>query len=220
MKPKLISFKLCPFVQKAVLTLLAKGVDFDIEYIDLENPPEWFHKISPLGKVPVLQVGDQILFESTVIVEYLNEVYGTTLHPTDPLIKAQNRSWMEFGNECLMNGFNLVVAADEDAFNGHREAMQKKLDQLENQLENQSFFNGDEAYLVDLCFIPFFQRLSYINEVSPGLIDSNRNPKTTQWSKNILELNTVSESTVPEIKQMYNGMMKKRNGFLSTLMAE
>jgi glutathione S-transferase len=54
MKPKLISFKLCPYVQKAILTLLHKGIDFDIEYIDLMDPPEWFKEISPLGKVLVL----------------------------------------------------------------------------------------------------------------------------------------------------------------------
>ena len=64
MKPKLISFKLCPYVQKAVLTLLTKHIDFDIEYIDLENPPQWFSDISPLGKVPVLKVGDQALVGS------------------------------------------------------------------------------------------------------------------------------------------------------------
>ena len=136
MKPKLISFKLCPFVQKAVLTLLNKGVDFDIEYIDLENPPDWFEQISPLGKVPVLQVGDQVLFESSVIVEYLDEVHGPSLHPDDPLEKAQNRAWMEFGNECLMNSFNLIVAADEAGFSEQRKALGNKLDQLEQKIGN------------------------------------------------------------------------------------
>ena len=134
MKPKLISFKLCPFVQKAVLTLLHKNIDFDIEYIDLMNPPQWFLDISPLGKVPVLQVGEDVIFESSVIVEYLDEVYGESLHPADPLVKAHNRSWMEFGNECLMNGYKLIVAEDEAGFNEQREAMQNKLKQLENKI--------------------------------------------------------------------------------------
>lgn len=218
MKPKLISFKLCPFVQKAVLTLLAKGVEHDIEYIDLENPPEWFAKISPLGKVPVLQLGDQVLFESSVIVEYLDEVYGDSLHPSDPIRKAQNRSWMEFGNECLMNSFNMIVAPDENGFTEHREALLAKLDQLEHKLGGQPFFNGDEISLVDLSFIPFFQRLQYIDEVTPGLVDKARHPRVNQWAANLLGLDMVSDSTVAEIKQLYTGMMKKRNGYLSTLM--
>lgn len=220
MKPKLVSFKLCPFVQKAVLTLLTKGIDYDIEYIDLENPPEWFSKISPLGKVPVLQVGKHVLFESSVIVEYLDEVYGDSLHPADPIQKAQNRSWMEFGNECLANNFNLIVAPDEAGFNEQREGQLNKLDQLENHLHNQPFFNGVELSLVDLSYIPFFQRLQYVDEVTPGLMDEKRHPKVNQWARNLLQQDIVGDSTVAEIKQLYTGMMKKRNGYLSTLMDE
>ncbi len=219
MKPELISFKLCPFVQKAVLTLLYKGIDFTIQYIDLENPPEWFASVSPLGKVPVLKVGDSVLFESSVIVEYLNEVYGNSLHPNDPLQKAQNRSWMEFGNECLMNAFNLIVQADEAGFNEQRTALLNKLDLLEIQLNSATYFNGDQLSLVDLSFAPFFQRLKYLNEVSPGLIDENRHAKVSRWSDKLLSLSIIESSTVSEIKQLYNGMMKKRGGYLSTLMA-
>lgn len=41
---KLISFQLCPFVQRSIITLNEKGIPFDIEYIDLSNKPEWFLK--------------------------------------------------------------------------------------------------------------------------------------------------------------------------------
>src|SRR5512143_528618 len=53
-KPHLVSFKLCPFVQRSVIMLKEKHVDFDITYIDLDNPPDWFKAISPFGKVPLL----------------------------------------------------------------------------------------------------------------------------------------------------------------------
>ena len=41
-KIELISFKLCPFVQRSVITLLKKGVEFKITYVDLANKPDWF----------------------------------------------------------------------------------------------------------------------------------------------------------------------------------
>ncbi len=63
-KLKLISHKLCPYVQRAVISLKEKGVPFERIDIDLDNKPDWFLKISPLGKVPVLQVGDKVVFES------------------------------------------------------------------------------------------------------------------------------------------------------------
>ena len=53
---KLISHKLCPYVQRAVIALNEKGVAFERIDIDLANKPDWFLKISPLGKVPVLTV--------------------------------------------------------------------------------------------------------------------------------------------------------------------
>lgn len=218
MKPRLISFKLCPFVQKALLTLLTKGVEFDIEYIDLENPPQWFREISPLGRVPLLQVGDEVLFESSVIVEYLDEVHGPSLHPANPLNKAQNRSWIEFGNECLMNSFQLIVAADSESFDQQRGALLDKLDQLEAQLGNGPHFNGETLALVDLCFIPFFQRLQYIDAVTPGLLDPARRPKTSAWADTLMSFEHVADSAVAELPDLYRNMMKNRGGHLSTLM--
>ncbi len=214
MKPRLISFKLCPFVQKAVLTLLHKGVDFDIEYIDLENPPGWFLELSPLGRVPVLQVGDEVLFESSVIVEYLDEVNPPSLHPTDPLKKAQNRSWIEFGNECLMNAFGLVMADDEAAWREQNDALLGKLDRLEQQLGDGPYFNGDALALVDLCYIPLFQRLQYCDEACPGPLDAHRHPKLQAWRAGLMELPVVARSTVPEIRDLYRRMMQMKGGYL------
>src|ERR671925_1194506 len=87
---KLISHKLCPYVQRAVIALTEKGIPFERIDIDLASKPDWFLKISPLGKVPVLTVatesGEVALFESNVICEYIEETQGgAKLHPEDPL---------------------------------------------------------------------------------------------------------------------------------------
>src|SRR5215475_5305275 len=92
---KLISHKLCPYVQRAVIALTEKGVPFERIDIDLANKPEWFLKISPLGKVPVLVVatekGEVALFESNVICEYIEETQtGPSLHPNDALVRAEH----------------------------------------------------------------------------------------------------------------------------------
>src|SRR3954464_14646367 len=79
-KLKLISHKLCPYVQRAVISLTEKGVPFERIDVDLSNKPDWFLKISPLGKVPVLLVktvdGEVALFESNVICEYIEDTQG------------------------------------------------------------------------------------------------------------------------------------------------
>ncbi|MDH4275939.1 MAG: glutathione S-transferase family protein, partial [Gammaproteobacteria bacterium] len=112
MQPELISFDLCPFVQRSVITMLEKNVAYKITYIDLANPPDWFLKISPFGKVPALRVGDKTLFESAVINEYLDDITPPSMHPQDPLQRALNRAWIEFGSELIGTQYMLSIAAD------------------------------------------------------------------------------------------------------------
>ncbi|MEE8212846.1 MAG: glutathione S-transferase family protein, partial [Acidiferrobacterales bacterium] len=94
---RLISFELCPYVQRCVMTLLEKGVAHDIDYVDLSDRPDWFVELSPLGKVPVLEVtrddgSKVVLFESVVINEYLDEVTEGSMLPADPLDRAHSRA--------------------------------------------------------------------------------------------------------------------------------
>lgn len=88
----LISHDLCPYVQRAVIVLTEKQIAHRRSYIDLANKPDWFARLSPLGRVPVLETGGAVVFESQVIAEYLDEITAGTLHPTDPLEKARHRS--------------------------------------------------------------------------------------------------------------------------------
>lgn len=55
-KPLLVSFKTCPFLFRAVALAIHKGYDFDVEYIDMKNKPDWFIKASPKGRVLMLKV--------------------------------------------------------------------------------------------------------------------------------------------------------------------
>src|SRR6201996_9706173 len=98
---RLVSHKLCPYVQRAVIALTEKGVAFERIDIDLADKPEWFLKLSPLGKTPVLLVGDHAIFESAVILEYLEETEPRPLHPADPLQRAEHRAWIELGSAVL-----------------------------------------------------------------------------------------------------------------------
>src|SRR3979490_1140794 len=113
---KLISHKLCPYVQRAVIALAEKGVAFERIDIYLANKPDWFLAISPLGRTPVLQVGDKAIFESAGILEYLEETRPTPLDPADPLTRAEHRAWIEAGSAVLSDIAGFYDAADEAAF--------------------------------------------------------------------------------------------------------
>src|ERR1700681_4417849 len=97
----LISHHLCPYVQRAVISLTERNVPFKRVDVDLADKPGWFKAISPLGKTPVLKVGERAIFESAVILEYLEETQPMPLHPSDALARAEHRGWIEFGSAVL-----------------------------------------------------------------------------------------------------------------------
>ena len=96
---KVVSFKICPFVQRVIAVLELKEVAYDVEYISLADKPAWFARVSPHGQVPVLIEDAGALFESGPIAEYVDEAYGDfLLHPGDPFVKARHRAWIELAS--------------------------------------------------------------------------------------------------------------------------
>lgn len=217
-KPRLVSFKLCPFVQKAVILLREKQIDYDIEYIDLAAPPDWFLRISPHQKVPVLILGDDIIFESSVILEYLDEAYPPQLHPVDLIAKARNRSWIEFSSTCLFDLMNLTIAETEKDFEETISSQQAHLDQVENVKTDALFFNGNSFSLVDVSYAPLFDRLEQLQAIYAGVFDPNRHPRLNHWKQQLLSHPSVQGSTVPTFNRLYQQFIWKRQGYISRFM--
>lgn len=90
----LVTKPACPFAERVRIVLALLAIPHRVETVDVYDPPAWFRRISPLGKVPVLIDGDAVLFESTAINEYLVEVYGggTDLIPESPAARAEMRT--------------------------------------------------------------------------------------------------------------------------------
>jgi glutathione S-transferase len=217
-KPKLVSFKLCPFVQKAVIVLKQKQIDYDIEYIDLAAPPDWFLKISPFGKVPVLIMDEDVIFESSVIIEFLEEAFANKLHPADLIQRAKNRSWIEFSSPCLAASFNLSIAEDKQSFEGTMTDLNNRFDQLEAILINEPYFNGEKFSLVDASYAPLFHRLQCMNELNPGLFLSDRHPNINHWKDRLLQERSVIDSTVSNFTELYRALLWTRHGYISTFL--
>lgn len=196
-KLELVSFKTCPYVQRAVIVLKEKAVPFDITYIDLANPPRWFATISPLGKVPLLKVGGTVLFESAVIAEYLDEVYLPHLHPRDPLRRAHNRAWIEYASNLLAEQYQMLMAPDRAAFDAAAARLAASLDRLEAQLGEGPWFNGEAFALVDCAFAPLLMRVTLMEpQLRLGLLAGR--PRLHEWSEALLARESVRDSVPPD----------------------
>jgi glutathione S-transferase len=200
---KLVSFDLCPYVERSRIVLLEKGVPHEIAFIDLANKPAWFLAISPMGRVPVLLADDRAIFESMVINELIEELHpAPALMPKNPIDRAEARSWIVFANDVLMPGSlaamtALAGAAPGDALAQPLEKLRDAFGMLEQRLAQGGgpFFFGNAFTLVDATYAPFFRRWRAAegwNGAEGRLLD--RFPRVGAWADALLARKSVVEA--------------------------
>lgn len=213
---KLISHKLCPYVQRAVIALTEKGVPFERVDVDLANKPDWFLKISPLGKTPVLGVGETAIFESAVILEYLEETQPKPLHPADPLQRAEHRGWIEFGSAVLSDIAGLYSAPDEAAFKSKAAQLEARFARLEARLKASPWFDGEAFSLVDAVFGPVFRYFDVFDEIGDFGILADK-PKLARWRASLAARPSVRSAVGADYPALLRDFLKRRNSWISQL---
>jgi glutathione S-transferase len=215
---KLISHELCPYVQRAVIALTEKGTAFERIDIDLSNKPDWFLAISPLGKTPVLLVGDTAIFESAVILEYLEETEPKPLHPAHPLVRAEHRAWIEFGSTVLNDIAGFYAALDEAAFKAKTSQLEQRFARLEARVAAAPWFDGESFSLVDAVFAPVFRYFDGFDEIADFGILAGK-PKLARWRKALAARPSVRSAVGADYPALLRGFLERRNSWLSRLQA-
>jgi glutathione S-transferase len=210
----LVSHALCPYVQRAAIVLAEKGVPFQRCDIDLANKPRWFLKVSPLGKTPVLLVGEEAIFESAVICEYLEDTVLPRLHPTDALHRARHRSWMEFGSATLNLIGAFYNAADETALQVRVTDIRSRLAQLEGALGAGDFFSGNAFSIVDAVFGPVFRYFDVFDTIDEFGFCTGL-PKVQRWRLALAARPSVAQAVRPEYPDLLRAFLLKRGSALS-----
>jgi glutathione S-transferase len=214
----LISHRLCPFVQRAVISLTEKKAPFERIDVDLAHKPEWFAAISPLGKTPVLKVGETAVFESAVILEYLEETRAPPLHPVDPLRRAEHRSWIEFGSATLNEIGGFYAAPDEATFAARTKALSAQFERLEQRLGSDPYFDGDRFSLVDAVFGPVFRYFDVFDRISDFGILSGK-AGVSAWRRALWARPSVRNAVALDYEARLWRFLKARASHLSRLMA-
>jgi glutathione S-transferase len=216
-KLTLISHLLCPYVQRAVISLTEKSASFERVYVDFANKPDWFQAISPLGKTPVLKVGDRAIFESVVILEYLEETQPHPLHPADPLTRAEHRSWIEFGSSILNDIWALYTARDASAFESNAKVLGGKFGRLEQRLSGGPYFDAARFSLVDSVFGPVFRYFDVFDQIGDlGVLA--RKPKVNAWRCALADRPSIRNAVSRDYEQRLWAFLEARESHLSRLM--
>ncbi|MGH6642623.1 MAG: glutathione S-transferase family protein [Bradyrhizobium sp.] len=218
-KYRLVSFKTCPWVQRAAIVLREKKVDFEFQHIEPDNRPDWFRAISPHNKVPVLRLDDRVsLFESGAIAEYLDETIAPRLHPEDPVERAVNRAWIEYLPAFVDLTSDHAYATTEAEFDKAAAQAPAAFEKLETALGRQGgngpYFNGARYSLVDAAYAPFLQRHLFLERIRKiGHID--RFPRVKAWAEALSARPSTHSFPPAEFEAMYRAAVKRRKAWIS-----
>lgn len=220
---RLISHKLCPYVQRAVIVATEHGISFERVDIDLANKPDWFLKLSPTGKVPLLEVTEadgsvHILFESAVIAEYLDEISGQPLLPADPLVRARQRAFVELASATLGDIGRLYSAPTKAEFDAARTWLDRRFGTLETEVAGP-WFGGEQFGLVDAAFGPAFRYLD-VFEARIGTPLVQLAPTVADWRAALAGRPSVKTAVSADYSDRLVSFVATRKSHLASLLEQ
>lgn len=150
----------CALSHCARLVMFEKGVTADIEFFDSSEPPEDLLELNPTGISPTLIERDLVLYDSRIIMEYLDERFPhPPLHQMDPVSRANSRmlikridqDWYQLLDEILNSGEKKSARA--------KKMLKESLIAATPVFESQPYFMSEEYSLIDCAMAPLLWRL-------------------------------------------------------------
>lgn len=217
--PVLISHALCPYVQRCLITAAEKGIIVARRDVDLAAKPEWFVRLSPLGKVPLLLLpgGAGVLFESDAICQYLDETWpGTPLLGLTPLVRARQRAGMAFASAVLDDIAGFYSAKDRAALDARRERIRTRLAWLDGALGAGPWFEGSRFTLVDAAFAPVFRYFGVLESLTDFAVLDGA-PRVARWRKALAARASVRAAVAPDYPQRLRAFIAARDSALGAI---
>jgi len=200
---KVISFKICPFVQRVTALLETKKIPYKIEFISLKDKPQWFLDISPNGQVPVLITESGVaLFESDAIIEYLEEAYSPLENNVSFEHKALDRAWSYLAAKNYLSQCSTMRSPSKEMLDERSNNLSKAFDKIEQALDQGPFFKGETLSNVDIAWLPLLHRSAIIQKHTCfDFLD--RHPKVKAWQKALLESDLPTRSVPDDFEQVF-----------------
>ncbi|WP_445366091.1 glutathione S-transferase family protein [Microbulbifer sp. ANSA001] len=213
---EVISFKICPFVQRVTALLEAKKIPYKIQYIRLKDKPQWFLDVSPNGQVPVLITESGIaLFESDAIVEYLNDIYPRLEPDISPEQRALDRAWSYQAAKHYLVQCSAQRSADKQTLEERSNKLDKAFEKVEKTIGNGPFFKDARLSDVDIAWLPILHRAAII-ELHSGYNFLADFPKMKAWQAKMLQTGLAEKSVPEDFEQQFVDFYLSENTYLGT----
>ena len=186
----------CPYCHRVRIVLAEKGISVDIVDVDAQDLPDEVMDFNPYGTVPTLVDRDLRLYESRIIMEYLDERFPhPPLLPVDPVTRANSRLYMYRVERDWYSLMDRIVK-DEDAAQARKE-LRESLIVTSPVFAAKPFFMSVEFSLVDCCVAPLLWRLPMLGIELPP----NANAIQT-YSKRIFDWAAFRDSMTEAEREM------------------
>jgi glutathione S-transferase len=188
---RLWTFRLSPFAGKVRAAYAEKGVEVELVEIHPGRRPARLKELNPLGRVPVLEVGDTVIRESWVVCEWLDETHpDPPLWPADPELRAWTRGWSRYIDDVPaasfflgMNKLAFGLRADDrpDEVERLHRRVPRSWPLLEDALgvHDGPWLAGEQFTLADLSAMALAVRLP--QWAAPLVPDPQQFPRTDAW---------------------------------------
>jgi glutathione S-transferase len=163
---RLHDFPMSPRARKPRIVLAEKGLQYEKVIVDItkgeQKKPEYL-AVNPYGKVPALQDNGTTVYESSIIMEYLNDKYpNPPLLPADPGQRARARVLMHFGDNAYDGALAAIVGevffkpkgqADQSVIDKAKQDLKAAFERLDRELGSNEYLVGGAFSLADICFV-------------------------------------------------------------------
>lgn len=159
-----------PYSHRARIVLAEKGVTYDLFEIDVDTQMDALVEINPYNTVPTLVDRDLVLYESEIIMEYLDERFPhPPLMPVYPVARARSRLMLHRINRDWYVHMNKIIAKNPDpvVVEENRKALRESLVSVAPMFREMPFFLSEEFSLVDCSIAPLLWRLKFMGVVLP-----------------------------------------------------
>lgn len=215
MNIKLYGFRICPYVERINILINEHKLNIPKEEINIRNKPSWFAEQVPSGKVPALVVNDRVIFESTVILDYLDAFsQNKSLYPEDLLLKHYSKSWIEFGSQIITDNYNLILARDYATLNNQKKMVENKLFILQKEIQHSPFFFGQDFTMLDLTYAPLFKRMDCLSRLYQVDLLSDF-PLISSWAAHILKRDSVKNAFASNFEEEFSILLTIKESVLA-----
>lgn len=187
-----------PYCHRARIVLAEKGITHEVADVEADNLPEDLVDLNPYNSVPTLVDRELVLYDSRVIMEYLDERFPhPPLMPVDPVSRARARLYLYRIDQDWYTQVDELESGDDKRINKARKILRDSLTASAEVFSAKPFFLSDEFSLVDCAVAPVLWRLEHYGIELPAQAKA-----VTQYAERLFDRPSLRASLSPAEREM------------------